>query len=58
MITKTTLLSNDKAAYVQKHCDEYECTIIEIGIAGADSVKLSITGPDNGMKRLFDAIEE
>ena len=58
MTTKTTLLPTDKAAFVQEHCDDYGCTLIEIGVAGNNSAKITVQGDDENVKRLFDQIAE
>lgn len=58
MTTKTTLLPTDKAAFVQEHCAEYGCTLIEIGVAGNNSAKVTVQGDDENVKRLFDKIAE
>lgn len=64
MTIKTALLPVDKAAFIQKHCGEYGCTLIEIGLAGKNentmkqSAKVTVSGNDSDVKRLFDEIGE
>ena len=58
MTIKTTLLPTDKAAFIQQHCAEYGCTLIEIGVAGNNSAKVTVQGDDENVKRLFDKIAE
>ena len=58
MTTKTTLLPTHKAAFIQEHCDEYDCVLMEIGVAGNNSAKVTVQGDDENVKRLFDKIGE
>ena len=58
MTIKTILLPTDKAAFIQQHCAEYGCTLIEIGVAGNNSAKVTVQGDDENVKRLFDQIAE
>ena len=39
MTIKTTLLPTNKAAFVQEHCAEYGCTLVEIGVSGNNTAK-------------------
>lgn len=58
MTIKTILLPTHKAAFVQKNCAEYGCTLIEIGVAGNNSAKVTVQGDDENVKRLFNEIGE
>lgn len=58
MTIKTTLLPTNKAAFIQEHCADYGCTLIEIGVAGNNSSKVTVQGDDENVKRLFDKIAE
>lgn len=58
MITKTILLPVDKAAFIQKNVAEYGCDLVEIAVAGNNSAKVTVTGEDENVKKLFDEIGE
>ena len=58
MTIKTTLLPVEKARFVQDHCADYGCTLIEIGVAGNNSAKVTVQGDDENVKRLFNEIGE
>ena len=58
MTIKTIVLPTDKAAFIQQHCDEYDCVLIEIGVAGNNSAKVTVQGDDENVKRLFNEIGE
>lgn len=58
MTIKTTLLPTDKAAFIQEHCAKYHCVLIEIGVAGNNSAKVTVQGDDENVKRLFNEIGE
>ena len=58
MTTKTTLLPTDKAAFIQEHCAEYDCVLMEIGVAGNNTAQVTVQGDDENVKRLFDKIGE
>lgn len=58
MTIKPILLPTDKAAFIQQHCADYGCTLIEIGVAGNNSAKVTVQGDDENVKRLFDEIGE
>lgn len=58
MTTKTTLLPTEKAAFIQQHCAEYDCVLMEIGVAGNNSAKVTVQGDDENVKRLFNEIGE
>ncbi len=58
MTIKTELLPAEKAAFIQQHCAEYNCTLVEFGVSGSNSAKVTVLGPDEDIKRLFDKINE
>lgn len=58
MILKTILLPVDKAAFIQKNAAEYGCDLVEIAVAGNNSAKVTVTGEDENVKKLFDQIGE
>lgn len=58
MIIKTTLLPVEKARFVQDHCGEYGCQLAEIAIARNNEAKVTVTGEDENVKKLFDKIGE
>jgi len=55
---KTILLSNEKAAFVQKHVTEFGCELVEIAVAGNNSAKVTVRGETENVKRLFEQIGE
>lgn len=58
MTIKTILLPVEKAAFVQKNAAEYGCNLVELAIAGNNSAKVTVTGEDENVKKLFDEIGE
>lgn len=58
MTIKTILLPVEKARFVQEHCDEYGCHLSEIAVAGKDKAKVTVTGEDENVQKLFDEIGE
>lgn len=58
MTIKTILLPVEKAAFIQKNAAEYGCNLVELAIAGNISAKVTVTGEDDNVKKLFDEIGE
>lgn len=58
MTIKTILLPVEKAAFIQKNAFEYGCNLVELAIAGNNSAKVTVTGEDENVKKLFDEIGE
>lgn len=58
MTIKTILLPVEKAAFVQKNAAEYGCNLVEIAVAGNNSAKVTVTGEDDNVKKLFNEIGE
>lgn len=58
MTIKTILLPVEKAAFVQNNAAEYGCNLVELAIAGNNSAKVTVTGEDDNVKKLFDEIGE
>ncbi len=58
MTIKTILLPVEKAAFIQKNASEYGCNLVELAIAGNNSAKVTVTGEDDNVKKLFDEIGE
>lgn len=58
MTIKTILLPVEKAAFVQKNAYEFGCKLVELAIAGNSSAKVTVTGEDDNVKKLFDEIGE
>lgn len=58
MTIKTILLPVEKAAFVQKNAAEYGCNLVELAVAGNNSAKVTVTGEDDNVKKLFNEIGE
>ena len=58
MTIKTILLPVEKARFIQDHCNEYDCQLVEFGLAKNNSAKVTVTGSDESVKKLFDEIGE
>ncbi len=58
MTIKTKLLPVEKARFVQDHCAEYGCNLSEIAVAGKDKAKVTVTGEDENLQKLFNEIGE
>lgn len=58
MTIKTILLPVDKAAFIQNNAAEYGCNLVGIAVAGNTSAKVTVSGENENMKKLFDQIGE
>ncbi len=58
MTIKTILLPVDKAAFIQNNAAEYGCNLVGISVAGNNSAKVTVSGKNENMKKLFDQIGE
>lgn len=58
MTFKTILLPVEKAAFIQKNAAEYGCELVEIAVAGDNKAKVTVTGEEENIKKLFDEIGE
>ena len=58
MTIKTIVLPTDKAAFIQQHCAEYGCTLVEIGVAGNHTAKVTVSGESGNVEKLFEQIGE
>lgn len=58
MTIKTILLSVSKAAFIQKNAAEYGRELVKIAEAGNNSAKVTVTGENENVKKLFDQIGE
>ena len=58
MTTKTAYMQTEKARFVQNHCDEFGCQFIEMIVDGSVMSKVTVTGDEENVKRLFDEIGE
>lgn len=58
MTFKTILLPVEKAAFIQKNASEYGCELVEIAVAGDNKAKVTVTGEEENIKKLFDEIGE
>lgn len=58
MTIKTILLPVEKAGFIQKNAAEYGCNLVELAVAGNKSAKVTVTGEDDNVKKLFDEIGE
>lgn len=58
MTIKTILLPVEKAGFIQKNAAEYGCNLVELAVAGNNSAKVTVTGEDDNVKKLFDEIGE
>lgn len=58
MTIKTILLPVEMAGFIQKNAAEYGCNLVELAVAGNNSAKVTVTGEDDNVKKLFDEIGE
>ena len=62
MTIKTILLPVEKARFVQDHCGEYGCHLVEIAPAGKNEhtlkqcAKVTVAGENENVKKLFNKI--
>ena len=58
MIHITIILPAEKAGIVQARHADFDCVIQEIGIASNKTARVSLVGPEDKMKELFELIGE
>lgn len=58
MTIKIILLPVEKAGFIQKNAAEYGCNLVELAVAGNNLAKVTVTGEDDDVKKLFDEIGE
>ena len=58
MIHKTVLLPVEKAVKIQNTAKDFNCTVLNIAVAGQDTARVSVSGDDDDMKALFESIGE
>lgn len=56
MTIKTILLTPEKAEYIQEHATDYDCIVNEIKPLLAYTTKVTVTGSDENVKKLFEQI--
>lgn len=57
MTIKTILLPAEKSACIQENATKYGCNVIDI-VSKKESDKITVTGEDENVKKLFDEIGE
>lgn len=58
MIHKTVLLPVEKAVKIQNTANDFNCSVLNIAVAGQDTARVSVSGDDDDMKALFESIDE
>lgn len=58
MTHKTVLLPVEKAVKIQNTANDFNCSVLNIAVAGQDTVRVSVSGYDDDMKALFESIDE
>lgn len=58
MVIKTILTPVDKASIIQQKHAEFECTLSELAVASGNKAKVTVSGPDDKMAKLFELIGE
>lgn len=58
MIHKTVLLPVEKVVKIQNTANDFNCTVLNIAVAGQDTARVSVSGDDDDMKALFESIDE
>lgn len=54
---KTDVVKSTKAGMLQMNAARFNCTIIEIGIAGEGNARISIEGTPEDLKALFEYVD-
>jgi hypothetical protein len=57
MTIKTILLPAEKSVFIQENATKYGCNVIDIE-SKKESDKITVTGEDENIKRLFNQIGE
>lgn len=55
---KTEVLQGAKAGFIQMNADQYDCEIVEIGIAGENLARVTVAGTAENLDALFDALNK
>lgn len=57
MKTETRIVTNQIAGLIQMNATQYDCEIIETGLAGGNNVRISIKGTPENLDALFAYVE-
>lgn len=57
MEQKTENIGNQKAALLQSIYKKFNCEIIELGLSGKDTVRVTVQGSIEDLQRLFEFLE-
>lgn len=58
MTFKTILLPIEKAKFIQNNAAGYNCNLVAFSMFGNCSAKVTVTGENDNVKRLFEQIGE
>jgi hypothetical protein len=54
MKTETRNVTNHIAGVIQKNAAQFDCEIIELGLTGRDTVRISVKGTPENLEALFE----
>ena len=57
MKTETRIVTNHIAGLIQMNAAQYDCEIIETGLAGGNNVRISVKGTPENLEALFAYVE-
>lgn len=58
MNTETKTVSSHIAGVIQMNAQQFNCEIVEVGLAGGDTVRISVKGTDADLENLFAYVNE
>lgn len=58
MKTETKTVTNHIAGVIQMNAAQFDCEIIETGLAGGDAVRISVKGTPENLDALFAYVDE
>lgn len=57
-ITRTEIISTVKAGMLQINAPRFECDVIEVGVAGGNKARITISGTAENITALFDYVND
>lgn len=58
MKTETRIVTNHIAGLIQMNAAQFDCEIIETGLAGGNNVRISVKGTPENLEALFAYVNE
>jgi hypothetical protein len=56
-MTRTEIIPTQKAGQIQRTAADFDCELIELGISGNNMAKVTVSGDEQDVERIFKSIE-